>query len=245
MAEPAITCSPCGQEFPRRELCCPKCGRAGIRYLYKYVRFNDHALSILRERKVWFPTASELNDLFEFEFDLTEFHVGGIPIDKSSFEAAVAEMKSHGVLSLSESCSEPLMWSHYADSNAGFCIRFERTKDSMLGNWNHCVPVNYSSVTPTFRPLELAQRRTVTIVMTTKAKRWSYEREWRVLSHPGNVLYDLPAPVTGIVFGSAMGLQNRKAIAAILGGTVEYAEVRRVAGTYALTINQVLLESLH
>lgn len=244
MAEPTIICSPCSQEFSRRALYCPKCGGAGIRYLYKYVRFNDHALSILREHKVWFSTASDLNDPFEFEFSLAEFHMHGIPIDRPSFEEAVAAMKSYGVLSLSESCNEPLMWSHYADSNAGFCIRLERTEDSVLGNWNYCVPVIYSSVTPVFKPLELEQSRTVTIAMTTKADRWSYEREWRVLALPGNALHDLPGPVTGIVFGSAMVMQNRRIIAAILGDTVEYAEARRVAGTYSLEINPVRLESL-
>jgi DNA-directed RNA polymerase subunit RPC12/RpoP len=244
MAEPAITCSPCGQEFPRRALRCPKCGSAGIRYLYKYVRFDDRAFSILRDRKVWFSTASALNDLFEFEFDLTEFHVGGIPIDRSSFDAAVAAMKSYGVLSLSESCREPLMWSHYADSNTGFCIRLERTEGSVLGNWAHCVPVIYSSVPPTFKPLELEESRTVTIAMTTKAERWSYECEWRVLALPGNTLHDLPGPITGIVFGSGMSMQNRRAIAAILGSTVECTEARRRAGTYSLAINPLLLETL-
>jgi hypothetical protein len=244
LAEPAIICSQCGQDFPRRALRCHKCGSVGIRYLYKYVSFNDRALSILRERKVWFAAASALNDLFEFEFDLTEFHMGGIPIDKTSFEAAVAAMKSHGVLSVSELCNEPLMWSHYADSNAGFCIRLERTEDSVLGSWDFCLPVIYSRVTPVFKPVELAQRRTVTIAMTTKAERWSYEREWRVIAYPGNALYDLPGPVTGIVFGSAMDIRNRRTIAAILGDSIEYAEARRVAGTYSLAINPALFESL-
>jgi hypothetical protein len=42
-----------------------------------------------------------------------------------------------------------------------------------------------------------------------------------------------------------MGIQNRRTIAGILGDTVDYAEARRVAGTYSLAINPVLLESLH
>jgi len=37
-----------------------------------------------------------------------------------------------GILSLSETNSHPLLWSHYADSHRGFCIEYQRTSENNL-----------------------------------------------------------------------------------------------------------------
>lgn len=241
MPEPTIECGNCHTDFPKRRLRCPQCGQVGIRRLYKYVRFYEHSLDILRNRRIWFSTPERLNDPFEFSFHLTAMHIGRIPIDKVSLEAAVTDMRQYGVLSLSEISDNILMWSHYADSHKGFCIEFERTDSNELGNWDHCLPVLYDEYLPTFAPAELLDKKVVSNILTTKSRLWSYEKEWRILAKKGNQTHPLPGNITGIVFGYRMPVDERREIAEILGDTVTYSQTVKSDTRFAVDIETIAL----
>ena len=78
-----------------------------------------------------------------------------------------------GILCLSESLDEELMWSHYTDKHTGFAIEFDTAHSafSALGNWGK---VEYVPEVPNFtlgKPPEAFWKR--------KASSWSYEKEWR------------------------------------------------------------------
>jgi hypothetical protein len=124
MSEPKMMCVNCGTEFAKRIIRCPNCREIGVSKLYKYVRYYEHSLSILKNKSIWFSAAECLNDPFEFGFYCPEMHINGVPIDAASFENAVRTMKRMGVLSLSEINDNILMWSHYSESHTGFCIEF-------------------------------------------------------------------------------------------------------------------------
>ena len=240
MAEPTMKCAQCGIEFPKRRILCPNCHEIGIAKLYNYKRFNEYSLSILKDKTIWFAAAESLNDPFEFGFYCPEMQINGIQIDVDSFEEAMRTMKQMGVLSLSEINDNILMWSHYSESHTGFCIEFERTDSNDLGNWDLCAPVNYDENLPTFKPIELADTKTVTQILLTKSDLWVYEKEWRIIAKKGNQTYSLPGNITGIIFGYKMSSDKRRKIMAILGDTVIYMQATKSLTKFAVDITLVL-----
>jgi Protein of unknown function (DUF2971) len=78
-----------------------------------------------------------------------------------------------GVLSLSATCTNVLMWSHYCDSHRGFVIEFDRSHP-YFGRYIH--QVKYSVERPKFDP-NLSRHDGV--LFQTKSKDWEYEQEWR------------------------------------------------------------------
>ncbi|MBF8274985.1 MAG: hypothetical protein HW390_58 [Candidatus Brocadiaceae bacterium] len=96
MPEPTIKCPKCQTEFQKRYLRCTKCNEIGIHKLCKYVGFCDRSLKILKDKSIWFPTGESLNDPFEFSFNLSEKHVGGVKINDQSREEAIIDMKQMG-----------------------------------------------------------------------------------------------------------------------------------------------------
>jgi hypothetical protein len=244
MAEPTMICVNCRTEFPKRIIRCPNCHEVGVSKLYKYVRHYEHSLSLLKNKTIWFSAAECLNDPFEFGFYCPEMHINGVPLDATSFENAIRTMKQMGVLSLSEINDNILMWSHYSESHTGFCIEFERTDSNDLGNWDHCAPVMYDEYLPTFKPIELADKKTVTRILLTKSEFWAYEKEWRIIAKQGNQTYPIPGNITGIIFGYKMPSAHRREISATLGDNVKYYEARKSLTKFAVDIIPVTPEEL-
>lgn len=226
----------CGHEFPRRALFCPKCSAIGISTLYKYRAFNKRTLEILRERKLFFPTADSLNDPFEFEFRLKADHINGAKIDPVSFAKAKSDMKRYGVLALSEVNNNVLMWSHYSDEHKGLCLGFDRNDNNDLGAWEKCAPVIYSEDLPKFEPLDLEDSATVTEVLTTKASFWSYEREWRIIARNGGTTIPFPGHLKSVVFGFGMPKSQRDEVVGILDTSVKYFETQRNKNYYRVDV---------
>lgn len=90
-----------------------------------------------------------------------------------------------GILSLSETISNPLLWAHYADSHKGFAIEFNAEhsffnrrrfdKDELF----HLRKVKYkdrSSLGRTLMDLDGDD------LLVTKETCWAYEAEWRILA---------------------------------------------------------------
>lgn len=78
-----------------------------------------------------------------------------------------------GVLSLSATCTNVLMWSHYCDSHKGFVIEFN-SDHQYFGR--HIHQVKYSVERPKFDP---NLTRHDGALFQTKSKDWEYEQEWR------------------------------------------------------------------
>ncbi|MCK9365010.1 MAG: DUF2971 domain-containing protein [Syntrophales bacterium] len=241
MPEPTMICRSklCNREFSKRKLRCPYCNAIGIENLYRYIKYDERAISMLRENQIYFPSAHKLNDPFEFQFHLKTSSVNGIPIDQDSLVTAKADMKNYGVLALSELNNNILMWSHYADSHRGICIEFERTDTNELGKWDYCIPVQYQQELPSFNLHELGDSKAVTQALSTKGKYWEYEQEWRILTYESNKHHPLPGKITAIIFGLNMPQKERDSIVSMLGYSVKYFEALRSTRYYALDIKPV------
>lgn len=122
------------------------------------------------------------------------------------------EVDRVGVLSLSSSHENILMWSHYAFGHRGVCLQFRVTTDpDFLAG---ALPVAYSAelAVPTLFGKDHWER--VEALLLTKAADWSYEREWRVLDPlVGPGLKRFPANLLiGVILGANMSASDRRAV---------------------------------
>jgi hypothetical protein len=127
-----------------------------------------------------------------------------------------------GVLSLSETPADPLMWAHYASSHSGLVIGFTTDNDFFRCGQRNTEPGG-EAFYPVRYALERPRRRSYVDVtardaLFTKSPHWSYEREWRryqlirhadtELDGPGNdpiALFRYPrSAVRIVIFGMDM-----------------------------------------
>jgi hypothetical protein len=115
-------------------------------------------------------------------------------------DAISRAVNSAGILSLSARPDEVLMWSHYAASHTGICLRFRASASP----FREAQKVVYSDQRPTLNPVLDDADATLTKSVFVKADFWAYEEEWRVLnSTSGHGLrqYD-PWALDGIILGA-------------------------------------------
>lgn len=115
-----------------------------------------------------------------------------------------------GVLSLTEDPLSILMWAHYGDKHEGACVGFERTEDNILGHDDVTHPVVYSDMYPEARFAEIARRdgSFSDKVLFTKARDWSYEKEWRLICHEGDRFMEVPGRITEVILGLRMNPED-------------------------------------
>jgi hypothetical protein len=81
---------------------------------------------------------------------------------------------SYGILSMSATSDNSLMWAHYADSHQGMVIGFEANHPYFL----KAQPIDYMDSRPR---VALISDLTPGDIFFTKGSEWSYEREWRMV----------------------------------------------------------------
>jgi hypothetical protein len=154
---------------------------------YKYV--PPKRVDILENLKIRFTQVSALNDPFE------SFPAVRLPDDPSKRFISIEEFQTRirrsvetttGIISLSETPENVLMWSHYADSHRGFVIEFNSNHEYFkLGTQK----VKYSKN----RPLMIAEQGDhYTDLFSTKSPDWAYEKEIRKSQLLHNNIEPLP-----------------------------------------------------
>jgi hypothetical protein len=83
-----------------------------------------------------------------------------------------------GLLSMSATAEEGLLWAYYAEGHRGVCIEFE----GGVGLFAAAQEVTYTDQAPVINLLEDGRTTQIRKSMLTKASRWAHEREWRVLA---------------------------------------------------------------
>ncbi|SRR5258708_3570890 len=111
------------------------------------------------------------------------------------------QTKLVGVLCLTATGTDPVMYYHYSGNHSGLCLRFQPRGDSFL--W-HAEPVLYGPDVPEvefFDDSNLPGQ--FEMIFLRKYSGWAYENEWRVIDFingPGSRPY--PAELlTGVIFG--------------------------------------------
>ncbi len=229
--------------------------------LYRYSAFSENAISSLTNKTVWFANPRSFNDPFDCRFSILESspksfkmpaklgaeimvekfnaYKKGEEYDSSKeyrykLEKALTEI---GVLCLSSSNDNMLMWSHYADKQKGFCLGFR-----MIGNDKFKVrPVDYEGKYIEFKIEDFADKldRYIKDVIFNKASDWTYEGEYRIVieipdgdDSKRNVVWRHFMALDSIYFGYKMPEHHRDVINNLFksDSSIKIIEMEQVPG---------------
>ena len=144
-----------------------------------------------------------------------------------------------GVLSLSATDRNILLWSHYAAGHSGLCLKFVAT--SYTPFFGLAQPVDYTSNYPEIDLLDDSPDRQVNAFLLTKAIDWKYEEEWRIIDHDGGP-GDKPFPeelLVGVTFGARMTAEDKEVVMEWLSGRrtpVQLSQASVASGSFSLTV---------
>ena len=125
-------------------------------------------------------------------------------------EDTVADIgRIYGVVSLSETSDDILMWSHYSNSHSGFCIGFNSKRLFELAK-GKLMAISYKDQYPHLsifdHPLERMRKLT-----TVKSAYWSYEKEYRLSkTHYARQTLKIPSElIVEIILGCKMSQETK------------------------------------
>ncbi len=154
-----------------------------------YFTSQTYGLESLRDKRIKIARFTELNDPFDFLGLAVDLPSQRYYLKKAREEAD----KTNGIICMSTTWQEPLLWGHYADKHKGICLGF----DVDDAEWQ---PVIYRKERPSLSNLGVKHLNEISDeqwqeVSRTKFKAWEYEREYRTL-------VDLKEPdlVSGLFF---------------------------------------------
>ena len=159
------------------------------------------------------------------------YNASGVPLSNPNqlFKSLEQRLKTTGIFSLSETDSNQLMWTHYANEHKGLALGFEVEPNSILADDRHCLAVNYSDKLPDFELEEFMSNMTITIgtdnkvqrnievpfddpvfrrCVSTKSAEWNYEKEWRYIDETDG-LHAFPGKLVEVTFGLRCTEENR------------------------------------
>lgn len=145
--------------------------------LYHYTEFNNGLDDILNGH-IKVSTLDSVNDPYEWVpcFQPPEGTV--IPVDYVRNWWYERYKDRFGFVCLSKSCTNPVMWAHYASQHQGMVLGFE-----CVPSESNICPVKYCTRRAkfnNFETMEETQRQaTFKAFMLQKYFRWRYEDEWR------------------------------------------------------------------
>ncbi|QEM69493.1 DUF2971 domain-containing protein [Geobacter sp. FeAm09] len=159
-----------------------------------------------------------------------------------------SELRKNGVLSLAESWSCPLMWSHYGDQHNGICLGYETTRSSydlmkkVDYDGTRCIKCS-DLVNSYVNDCSTAKERIKDAFFFTKANDWKYEREWRLISDkPGEE--SSPFELTEIYFGMRCDHAVKATIVNLMSGfDIDYYEVFPRTDTFDLQARRLDTEA--
>lgn len=169
---------------------------------------NVAAIKDSRERQVLEILTSNKDDFIEKVKSIAAFT--GVDVPKSEIERVYSSLddgirqirkglgKQVGIECFTQSPTDILMWSYYADKHTGFCVEYDFSKLFISCANSFLFPVSYSEKRPLLDIQNLydpvtQQVRNDRIVEAfpsvmkswiTKSKEWEREKEWRLITFP-------------------------------------------------------------
>jgi hypothetical protein len=198
----------------------------------------EEKIQVLRakmERDGWSPEkiTQQLRHSFNAKGELNQIAMRNI---ERLTEAIQQRRNDVGILSLSRTPQSVLMWSHYADQHKGICLEFAVPVSPSLHE------VSYSKMAPRFTLHDIHVKRDAEIIFpffTTKHKDWRYEKEYRVILDRGDILHDIPGPITAIVFGLRTSPVDESLVRKVATGLdgVRFCRCTREVGKFGVVLN--------
>ncbi|QCM10003.1 DUF2971 domain-containing protein [Agrobacterium tumefaciens] len=208
--------------------------------LYYYTKLH-YGLASVRDRRIKISLYDSLNDPFDFL---------GVATDSKAQEDELQKLRDElraksGIICLSETWKEPLMWGHYANSHKGVCLGFEVRA-------GHYQKIDYRATRPKlseFGKTSISELTEVERAQIARKKfnRWSYEREWRRIVDLGPadfvdgnyyLPFDGSMVLKTILFGSKSGVTKDK----IANISSVYPDVRIAITSPATTAFDIVID---
>lgn len=184
------------------------------------------------------------------------------PPDTSGFTSKASEPKQGeliGVLCLTEEPDNLLMWSHYADSHQGFCIKFDTSnyffnqKRTVEDDFYHLRKVEYIGQ----HPIKVIKSSKGVDLLLHKSDTWSHEKEWRFCAvlHDSDIviecadsdihLFKYPKEIIKeIILGANASEELAGKIKTIINQTPEFSNVKLTKATIAEKYYRLEFKSL-
>jgi hypothetical protein len=145
--------------------------------LFKYFTLNEFSIDSLENNYVYLSNPKDFNDPFDCNRNLI--------IEKQKeikdweYIESLNDISEIGICSFSENGMEPLLWSHYANSYHGFCLKF---KPEYLIQKNLEL-VKLKKVIYSEKPKSISEKLNFAkyYQYILKLENWSYEKECRLL----------------------------------------------------------------
>lgn len=159
---------------------------------------------------------------------------------EANFQNGMDEiLKQSAVYSLSTDPTNILMWSHYAESHSGICLRFRGRplfEQFLTGHW-----VTYEDQRPKVQIGAESEASLLRKILFTKAQPWEYEGEWRLVHYKGvrGVRHLNPGILDGVIFGARIKRATEHAVNAAIvrsGAPIEVMRAVEDGEEYKLTI---------
>lgn len=143
----------------------------------------------------------------------------------------LAAINKVGMLCLSATRDNVLMWSHYAVKHTGYCIEFDASLgDSFFGDARE---VRYQENYPTIQAFEKIgdiELESTQAAILTKSLDWAYEKEFRVLMSGGPGMRSYPKErMRAVAFGCNMKQEHKEKIMEWIsqrGHSVEFLQAK-------------------
>lgn len=189
--------------------------------LYKYQPLSERNIDSLKNNKLWFSNAQNLNDPFDCKATyfnneelLNRLTNRSVIEEKDAINQSLDYLQS--IVKITCFTEDPFnmpMWAHYGDNHKGICVEYDLTQLPLESDFSKGLyPVGYEDkrydVTNLVKMiLEEEPNMKVSLlffIMLLKHKSWSYEKEWRIIlsdsRHSGG-LESFPVKPTAVYFG--------------------------------------------
>lgn len=172
--------------------------------LYYFTR-TKWALTAIRDRRLKATNPDDTNDLFEFFPRQWENVKARESAQWFRWRETQGDDLSMRILCFSKTCTNPLLWGHYAEKGKGICLGF----DVNGGAYPVCYkPHRIAPGDQIFRE-EFAIHVSWSEPAFVKSKYWEHEEEWRMLA-PVDRLY--LCPMTGLFYFPFQGRMTLREI---------------------------------
>ena len=178
-------------------------------YKYKSLERFEFFMDILTRRRLYGATFKELNDPMEGYFVSENF-------EDSEWKAMREAKKKVRICSLSKTCDNALMWTHYANEHKGCCLELEIPNTT----WKE-LEVKYETAMPKlYTGIDLDEA--IETVFGIKSDFWSYENEVRYVKivpctvNEKPFKADMPIRIKRIILGIRVSKESKERIERIV-----------------------------
>ncbi len=200
---------------------------------------DDRDLETALESSLYFASVDSFNDPFECSASTS---ADANHYWNNSLDSLRQAVSSSGVCCFCRSFSNPLLWSHYADSHTGFALGISRPALEERFRPINVRDVLYEDAVPSLDDFGWMDMSLV--MLCTKPTCWSYEQEVRVIrTHGDNETVGKgkldPTAIREVIFGLSMSEERRKTFVDRFRSHgdfdhIKFAAMEKVEGRYGV-----------